>query len=236
MINHLAESYLLAPAEDYDAVRQSSKTKTEAQRDHLTGFNAAIALVATTAALQFEDWRELAVGLMMAVQSRPSDILQSGEFKAISQYRLEFTSRAKKRGEIAQGEIFCLIDTPTFIDAFSRLRRTPAVMAMKDWTLKEVDSGKNKTLNRAVKRVFGAERKGGAVIPVPYGEKELSCKNLRAAGVNVAYWLHGREIKASVVLPNVSYCMIILAPLRTTKTSTAPMPAAAAYADWHSGR
>ena len=193
VINHLAESYLLAPAEDYDAVRQSSKTKTEAQRDHLTGFNAAIALVATTAALQFEDWRELAVGLMMAVQSRPSDILQSGEFKAISQYRLEFTSRAKKRGEIAQGEIYCLIDTPTFIDAFSRLRRTPAVMAMKDWTLKEVDSGKNKTLNRAVKRVFGAERKGGAVIPVPYGEKELSCKNLRAAGVNVAYWLHGRE-------------------------------------------
>ena len=193
VINHLAESYLLAPAEDYESVRQASKTKTEAQRDNLTGFNAALALVATTAALQSEDWRELAVGLMMAVQSRPSDILQSGEFKAISQYRLEFTSRAKKRGEIAQGEIYCLVDTPTFIDAFSRLRRTPAVMAMKGWALKEVDSGKNKTLNRAVKRVFGTERKGGAVIPVPYGEKELSCKNLRAAGVNVAYWLHGRE-------------------------------------------
>ena len=193
MINHLAESYLLAPAEDYDTVRQSSKIKTEAQRDHLTGFNAATALVATTAALQSEDWRELAVGLMMAVQSRPSDILQSGEFKAISQYHLEFTSRAKKRGEIAQGEIYCLIDTPTFIDAFSRLRRTPAVMAMKDWTLKDIDSGKNKTINRAVERVLGTERKGGAVIPVPYGEKELSCKNLRAAGVNVAYWLHGRE-------------------------------------------
>ena len=31
------------------------------------------------------------------------------------------------------------------------------------------------------------------LIPVPYGEKELSCKNLRAAGVNVAYWLHGRD-------------------------------------------
>ena len=193
VINHLAESYLLAPAEDYDAVRQASKTKTSTQRDNLTGFNAALALVATTAALQSEDWRELVVGLMMAVQSRPSDILQSGEFKAISQYRLEFASRAKKRGEIAQGEIYCLVDTPTFIDAFSRLRRTPAVMAMKGWALKEVDSGKNKTLNRAVKRVFGAERKGGAVIPVPYGEKELSCKNLRAAGVNVAYWLHGRE-------------------------------------------
>ena len=67
---------------------------------------------------------------------------------------------------------------------------------MKDWTLKEVDSGKNKTINRAVKRVFGSERDRGAIIPVPYGEKELSCKNLRAAGVNVAYWLHGRETQS----------------------------------------
>ena len=84
VINHLSESYLLAPAEDCKRIRQASKTKTEAQRDNLTGFNAAAALVSTTAALQSEDWRELAVGLMMAVQSRPSDILQSGEFNCIS--------------------------------------------------------------------------------------------------------------------------------------------------------
>ncbi len=197
VINHLAESYLLAPAEDYERVRQASKAKTEAQRDNLIGFNATSALEATTAALQSEDWRELAVGLMMAVQSRPSEILQSGEFKAISQYRLAFSSRAKKRGEIAQGEIYCLVDTVTFIDAFSRLRREPGVMTMKDWSLKEIDSGKNKTLNRAVRRLFGADRAGGEIIPVPYGEQKayggLSCKNLRAAGVNVAYWLHGRE-------------------------------------------
>jgi len=60
-------------------------------------------------------------------------------------------------------------------------------MEMKDWALKDIDSGKNSTLNRAVKRV------SGEMIPVPYGESELSCKNLRAAGVNVAYWLHGRD-------------------------------------------
>ena len=60
-------------------------------------------------------------------------------------------------------------------------------MEMKAWALKDVDSGKNKTLNRAVSRIFGE------ITPVPYGEKELSCKNLRAAGVNVAYWLHGRD-------------------------------------------
>ena len=64
---------------------------------------------------------------------------------------------------------------------------------MKDWKLIEVDSGKNKTLNRAVRRVFGDKRDSGEIIPVPHGEKELSCKNLRAAGVNVSYWLHGRD-------------------------------------------
>jgi hypothetical protein len=60
-------------------------------------------------------------------------------------------------------------------------------MEMKEWALKDIDSGKNKTINRAVKRIYGE------IIPVPHGEEELSCKNLRAAGVNAAYWLHGRD-------------------------------------------
>lgn len=196
VVNHLAENYLMVPAEDYDTVRQANRNKTAVQRDNLTSFNAADALTATTKALQSEDWRELAVGLIMATQSRPSDMLKSGEFKAVSKYRLEFTSRAKKRGAIAKGEIFCLVDAATFVDAFSRLRREPEIMEMKDWALKAVDSGKNKAFNRAVKRVFGSDRDGGEIIPVPHGEKELSCKNLRAAGVNVAYWLHGRETQS----------------------------------------
>ncbi|MEL7227821.1 MAG: protelomerase family protein, partial [Cyanobacteria bacterium J06576_12] len=144
-------------------------------------------LEATKQAVQSEDWRDLAASLIMATQSRPSDMLKTGEFKAISKYRLEFSSRAKKRGAIAKGEIFCLIEASVFVDAFSRLRREPDVMEMRDWALKDVDSGKNATLNRAVKRIYGD------IIPVPFGEKELSCKNLRAAGVNVAYWLHGRD-------------------------------------------
>ena len=185
--NHLAESYLMAPAEDYDAVRQANKAKTAVQRDNLTGFNAAAAIEATKKALSSDDWRELAVGLIMAVQARPSDMLSSGDFNAVSKYRLEFTSRAKKRGAIAKGEIFCLVEAATFIDAFSRLRREPDVMEMKGYKLAEIDSAKNATLNRAVKRIYGD------IIPVPHGEKELSCKNLRAAGVNAAYWLHGRD-------------------------------------------
>ncbi|MGB3300374.1 MAG: protelomerase family protein [Phormidesmis sp.] len=112
VVNHLAESYLMASAEDYDTVRAANKTKTATQRDNLTGFDAAAALEATKQALKSEDWRELAAGLIMATQSRPSDMLKSGGFKAISKYRLEFTSRAKKRGAVAKGEIFGTVQFP----------------------------------------------------------------------------------------------------------------------------
>ena len=185
--SHCALDYLWASSDDYEYVKTQNKVKTAEQRDNLTGFDAAKAVEATEKAINSKDWRDLAAGLIMAVQSRPSDMLSSGEFKAISKYKLEFKSRAKKRGKVATGEIYCLIEAATFIDAFSRLRRAPEVMEMKDWALKEIDSGKNSTLNRAVKRVYGD------VIPVPHGETELSCKNLRAAGVNAAYWLHGRD-------------------------------------------
>ena len=185
--SHCALDYLWASSDDYEYVKTQNKTKTADQRDNLTGFDAAKAVEATEKAITSEDWRELAAGLIMAVQSRPSDMLSSGEFKAVSKYKLEFKSRAKKRGKVATGEIYCLVEAVTFIDAFSRLRRAPEVMEMKSWALKDIDSGKNSTLNRAVKRIYDG------VIPVPHGETELSCKNLRAAGVNAAYWLHGRD-------------------------------------------
>ena len=44
VVNHLAESYLMAPAEDYAAVRPSNKSKTATQRDNLTSFDATAAL------------------------------------------------------------------------------------------------------------------------------------------------------------------------------------------------
>jgi len=190
---HLALCHLFAADEDYAQKSASTKEKTAKQRDNLTAFDAAAVVDATAQALASDDWRELAAGLIMAVQCRPSDMLQAGKFKAISKYRLEFTTGLKKRGKSVTGEIFCLVDTATFIDAFSRLRRTPDVMEMKGWALKDIDSGKNKTVNRAVRRIFGDKRDSGEIIPVPHGEKELSCKNLRAAGVNVSYWLHGRD-------------------------------------------
>ena len=188
--NHLAESYLMAPSEDYDTVRKTNKSKTAIQRDNLTPFNAKRALEATKEALNSDDWREVAVGLIMAVQSRPSDMLKSGDFKSLTKYRLEFKSRAKKRGSVAKGKVFCLVDSSLFINAFNRLRREPDVINLRGYQLKDIDSAKNSSLNRAVKRIYGD------IIPVPYGEKELSCKNLRASGVNIAYWLHGKETQS----------------------------------------
>ena len=184
---HCSLNYLIAAPEDYAAGQQQTKQKTAKQRDNLTGFNAAAAVDATKKALASEDWRELAAGLIMAVQCRPSDMLQAGKFKAISKYKLEFTTGLKKRGKFVTGEVFCLVDSLTFIDAFSRLRREPDVMELRGYQLKDIDSAKNATVNRAVRRVYGD------VIPVPFGEEALSCKNLRAAGVNVSYWLHGRD-------------------------------------------
>jgi hypothetical protein len=184
---HIALNYLLAPAEDYAASKAQNKTKTAEQRDNLTPFSFEAAIKATEAALNSDDWRELAAALIMSVQARPADMLSAGEFKAISTYRVEFVSRAKKKGQAKTQTIWSIIPAAEFVDGFSRLRRDPDVLPLLALALKDVDSSKNSTLNRAINRVFGG------IIPAPFGEKELSAKNLRAAGVNVAYHLYGRE-------------------------------------------
>ena len=100
---HCALSHLFAADEDYAQKSAAGKEKTAAQRDNLMPFNAADAVEATKAALRSDDWRELAAGLIMAVQCRPSDMLVAGKFKAISKYRLEFTTGLKKRGKSRHG-------------------------------------------------------------------------------------------------------------------------------------
>ena len=184
---HCALNFLIAAPEDYAQKTEVSQAKSKAQRKNLVGFDAEAALLAIEKALKSEDWRELAAGLILAVQCRPADMLQAGKFEAVSKYRLRFTTGLKKKGKFLTGEIFCLVESAIFIDAFSRLRRMPEILEMKDWLLTEVDSGKNKATNRAVKRIFGE------IIAPPHGEKELSCKNLRAAGINITYWLYGKE-------------------------------------------
>ena len=187
---HIAMNYMMAPAEDYQTKQKQNKAKTAEQRDNLTPFDAEAAINATETALTSVDLRVLASGLIMSVQSRPSDMLKAGEFKAVSRYQIEFTSKAKKRGSSVKGEVWTLVDSATFIDAFNRLRRDPNVLELKAQALKDIDSQKNSTINRAIQRVYGD------IIKPPYGEKELSAKNLRAAGVYVGYYLYGKETQS----------------------------------------
>ena len=187
---HCALGYLLADEEDYKKKVNAIQDKTGAQRDNLVAFDAMAVIERTKKALKSDNWKELAAALIMCVQCRPVDILKAGEFKAVSKYSLQFKTYVKKRGRPKTGLIFCLVDTVTFIDAFNKLRRNENVSRMSDWLLKDIDSAKNTSLNRGVGSVYGD------LIPTPYGEKELSCKNLRAAGVPINYYLHGRVDQA----------------------------------------
>lgn len=187
VIQHVAMNYMIGLPEDYASAQSQTKTKTAEQRDNLKAFDINSAIEAAQEALKSDDWRELAAGLLLCVQCRPSDLLAVGKFKAASGYQVEFTSKAKKRGKSVTGNVWTIVDSFTFIDAFNRLRGVPDIVELQGKTLTEIDSGRNSTLNRAINRVFKA------CIPAPYGEIELSAKNLRAAGVNINYHLHGRD-------------------------------------------
>jgi|688.fasta_scaffold18349_11 hypothetical protein len=187
---HLALDLLFASAEDYAKAGAKTQAKTAAQRDNLTPVAIEPALAAIEAGIKSTDWRELAAALILAIQSRPSDILKSGDFEAASKYKVRFTTRAKQRGGQAVGEVFTLIPAVDFVDGIGRLRRDPSVAALKNAQLFEIDSSKNSTVNLAVKRIFGD------VIAPPYGETELSCKNLRAVGTVIGWHLYSRADQA----------------------------------------
>ncbi len=184
---HLALDLMMAPRADYEARQQQNRAKTDADQDNSTPFDMNAALEATKKALQSEDWREVVAGLLMASQTRPSDVILLADFKAVSKYRLSTTTSLKKRGKKATAEIWCLIETTRFIDAFNRVRRDPDVLEMQGLRPAEIDSRKNSTINRAVNRV------DGAIIDPPFTEDFLSAHNLRAAGTNIAYHLYGSE-------------------------------------------
>ncbi|MBE7385765.1 MAG: hypothetical protein F6J95_030785 [Leptolyngbya sp. SIO1E4] len=152
-----------------------------------TAFDMNAALEATKKALQSEDWREVVAGLLMASQTRPSDVILLADFKAVSKYRLSITTSLKKRGKKVTAEIWCLIETTLFIDAFNRVRRDPDVLELQGLRPAEIDSRKNSTINRAVNRVYGE------IIAPPFTEDSLSAHNLRAAGTNIAYHLYGSK-------------------------------------------
>ena len=116
----------------------------------------------------------------------PTDLTTMGEFKAVSQYKVEFTTRLKKKDKAVTRTIFTIVKAAAFVDAFSRIRRDPALVALRGLSPSEADSRTNKSINREVIRGYGD------IIPAPFTEDVLSAHNLRAAGARVAYHLYGK--------------------------------------------
>lgn len=179
---------LKASDEDTAASKSKQQQRTRKQQANLTPFNPQAVLDQIEVGLASDDWRELAAALVMCCHARPADLLKLGEFKVLSKYQVEFTSRAKKRGGAAVGNIWVMIPAAQFMDAFSRLRRMPEVIRYQKMSNSDVDSSANSSIGTGVKNLFGK------VLPIPYAAKgESSASNARAAATNLAQWLYGKD-------------------------------------------
>jgi len=174
--------------EDIAATKSKQTAKSRKQMSNLTPFNPHQFLAQLEAGLNSSDWRELAAAIVAACHARPIDVLKLAEFRPLGEYQVEFTSKAKKRGGTAVGNIWVMVPAAQFIDSFERLRRMPDVIRYQTMTNKEVDSSANSNVGRGVQRIFGG------VLPVPHDDDgETSASNLRAAATNVAQWLYGAD-------------------------------------------
>lgn len=130
------------------------------------------------------DHRELVAGLVASTGRRPSEIYKTAEFQQIGQFEVMFTGQLKTRGVQREAyPTYTLVKSAKVIDGLTRLRRMPEIKALKKQTLAEIDSGKNNKMNAAIKEHFSP------LINPPYGEDELSAKNLRASYAAIAIYL-----------------------------------------------
>jgi hypothetical protein len=171
------------------AIGQDKQQKrTRKHQSNLIPFNPQAVLAQIETALNSDDWRQIAAALVMCCHARPADILKLGSFKVLSEYQVEFTSPAKKRGGRAVGNIWVMIPAADFVDAFSRLRRMPEVLRYQAMSNSEVDSSSNSNIGRAIQQTFGE------VLSLPHGAKgTTSATNARAAATNLAHWLYGTD-------------------------------------------
>ena len=115
---------------------------------------------------------------------RPSEILKTAEFEQIGKYEVAFSGQLKTKGEEREAySTYTLLESANVIDGLARLRRMPEIKAVRKQTLAQMDSGKNSTLNSIIRESFAS------LINPPYGEKQLSAKNLRASYAAIAIYL-----------------------------------------------
>ena len=183
ILQHLALKWMNYSSEFHQKRQAPTQKKAKAQRRERVAFEPQ--QVIAVAALSSESTWEVAAAIILLTGRRSTEILKSADFKQAGPYQLEFSGQLKRRdkGEVAYS-IYCLERSHRLIDAFTRFRRIASVRELQEAENAVVDSKVNVIVNRAVRAVFPE-----TVLPAPYGEPQLSAKNLRAAYVNIAYHL-----------------------------------------------
>lgn len=181
---HYSLLYMNYPRKIHDERMQPTKERKDEQRRNLQPINCVDKYIETIEILlHSQDYRELVVGLIAATGRRVSEILSTASFTQKGQFEVYFEGQLKTKGEDRKYPAFTLVESAKVIDGILKLRRMTEIKDMKHWNLAEIDSGKNNTINRYVRESFGE------LIKSPYGEKELSSKNLRAAYAAIAIHL-----------------------------------------------
>jgi integrase len=181
---HFALLFMNYPRDFHEDRKEPTEIKKTQQRRNLTAINCLDKYLETVENLLASyDYRELAVGLTAATGRRISEILSTASFVQIGQFEADFEGQLKAKGDERKYSAFTLVESAKVIDGLLRLRRMPEIKEMRSWNLKEIDSGKNNTVNRFVKKAFSE------LIQPPHGESELSTKNLRAAYAAIAIYL-----------------------------------------------
>ena len=185
---HIALKWMNYSSEFHQQRQAPTQAKSKAQRRSRVAFEPQPVIDAAVAALSSASsstW-EVAAAIILLTGRRPTEILKSGDFTQVGAYQLEFSGQLKSRGKKTTYAIYCLVRSHLLIDAFTRFRRIASVRELQEAENTAVDSRLNATINRAVRAVFPED-----ILPAPLGEAQLSAKNLRAAYVNMAYYLFG---------------------------------------------
>jgi integrase len=182
---HLALMYMNYPNEFHASRQTRTEERKQEQRRNLEPINHLDQYLTTiNQLLNANDYRDLATGLVAATGRRIGEILSSAQMEQQSQFEVSFSGQLKTKGQQREAyPIYTLIESAQVIDGLLKLHRLPQIKQMRTWNLAQVDSGKNKTINRQVRKHFSN------LINPPYGEKELSSKNLRAAYSAIAIYL-----------------------------------------------
>ena len=182
---HLALLYMNYPSDFHKERMAPTNTRKQEQRRNLETISDVDAYQGKIdGLLESREWRELAAGLIAATGRRPSEILKTAEFEQIGKYEVAFSGQLKTKGEEREAySTYTLVESAKVVNGLARLRRMPEIKEVRKQTLAQMDSGKNSTLNSIIRESFE-----GFINP-PYGEKQLSAKNLRASYAAIAIYL-----------------------------------------------